>query len=134
VKNKFVFLIPVLILIDQLLKNFFKDKIYVIFNYPLILYKKNTGAAFGILEGNNLLLLFLTLIILGILIYLYLKNPKLRTGLSFIIAGATSNLIDRIFHGFIIDYINLGIYPTFNLADVFNIVGAIILVFILTKK
>lgn len=133
-KNKFLLIIPVLVLVDQIIKYLVKDKIYIIFNSPLILYTKNTGAAFGILPGNNLLLIFVSLIIIGILGYFYYKNLKLRLGLSFLFAGAVGNLIDRIFRGFVVDYINFGIYPTFNLADAFNVIGLILILFVITRK
>ena len=133
-KNKFLLIIPVLVLIDQIVKYLVKDKIYIIFNSPLILYSKNTGAAFGILEGNNLLLIFISLIIFVILGYFYYKEPKLRLGLIFIVSGAIGNLIDRISKGFVVDYINLGFYPAFNLADSFNIIGLIIIIYVVTRK
>lgn len=132
--NKFLLLIPMLVLVDQIIKYLVKDKIYIIFNSPLILYSKNTGAAFGVLEGNNLLLIFISLIIFVILGYFYYKNEKLRLGLIFIFSGAIGNLIDRVFRGFVVDYINLGFYPAFNLADTFNLAGLLIVIFVITKK
>ena len=133
-KNRFLFLIPVLVLIDQLIKYLVKDRIFIIFNQPLILYSKNTGAAFGILAGNNLLLIFISVLVLILLGYFYKKEPKLRIGLAFIFAGAISNLMDRVFRGFIVDYINIWILSNFNLADVFNILGLLLILYKLKGK
>ena len=87
----------------------------------------NTGAAFGFLAGNNLLFIIITLILLIVLSYLFFKLKESRLGLLFVIAGAFGNLIDRIFFKGVIDFIHLGFWPTFNLADVFIVVGVIFL-------
>ena len=133
-KNKALLLIPLLVLIDQIAKYLVTDRIIVIFKQPLIFYSKNTGAAFGILKDNNFLLIFISIIILGILGYFYYKEKKLRLGLIFLFSGAIGNLIDRIFRGFVVDFIKLGSYPTFNFSDVFNLIGLIIIIYVITKK
>lgn len=73
--------------------------------------------------------------------YLEIKNWKLKIkktypnkellillGLTFILSGGISNALDRFFHGCVIDFINLHIWPIFNLADIFITLGAIMIV------
>ena len=81
----------------------------------------NTGAAFGILKGNSSLLTCLSLIFIG-LFFLFIKKEKPKSlfflvACGLILGGALSNLGDRIFLGFIVDYIDLRVWPVFNLSD-----------------
>ena len=113
-------LIILLILLDQLTKVLFKG----IINY---------GAAFSILQGYTTLLIIISIVVLIACIYYY-KNKSLRLGLNFLIAGITGNLIDRIFLGYVRDFINLRIFPVFNLADSFNVIGVVLLIYFSLKK
>lgn len=94
----------------------------------------NTGAAFGILKGFNIPLLIISLIALVICIFFYVKDKRIRLPLTFLIAGIIGNSIDRILLGHVRDFINLGFWPVFNLADSFNVIGVILLIIILWKK
>ena len=113
-----------LIIIDRLTKIFFREKNFSIFNYS-----ENYNLAFGILK-NNIFIIILTLIIIFILISLYLKNKnsKIRLSLILILSGVISNLVDRIFLGYVIDFIDLGFWPIFNLADLYSTIGVILLI------
>ena len=81
-------------------------------------------------KGKSIFLL----IIIGFVIYYYSKYKNLQFSFSLILAGAISNLIDRIFRGYIVDFINVGIWPVFNLADSFNFIGVILIAYIVLKK
>lgn len=116
-----MWLIIVLIILDQITKYFLSTV-------------TNTGAAFGILKGYNILLLIINLIALVVCIFYHTKEKKLRLPLIFLISGIIGNLIDRIFLGYVRDFINLKFWPVFNLADSFNVVGIILLIIILWKK
>lgn len=94
----------------------------------------NTGAAFGILRGYNIPLLVISLIALIICIFYYFNDKRLRLPLTFLISGIIGNSIDRIFLGYVRDFINLGFWPVFNLADSFNVIGVILLIWFLWKK
>jgi len=98
-----------------------------IFNLTLI---HNRGAAFGILK-NQIALLILTSVCAIILIYFNLKSNKHRkswvVSLSLILAGAIGNLIDRLFFGYVIDFLDFRIWPVFNVADSSITIGAILL-------
>ena len=67
--NKLIF-VPVLVLIDFITKFYFKEKSVI-----------NTGIAFGTFQGNNLLWIIVSLVVIGILIYLYKTEKEYRTGL-----------------------------------------------------
>lgn len=102
----------------------------------------NYGAGLGILSGKTTLLIVLSVIFLLIFVVydiLAKNNNKLFVlGFSFIIAGAIGNLIDRIFLGYVRDFIhvNISIMPyCFNFADAFLTVGIVLfLIEILFKR
>ena len=77
----------------------------------------NTGTLFGLSQGNNLLFTLLSLALISLLIYFYKKEPPLQTGFNFILAGALGNLLDRLFRGVVLDFLDFKIWPIFNLAD-----------------
>lgn len=103
-------------------------------------FQINYGVAFGLFSGaDKIFLILLSLVILGFLLWLYrtrqVKQSKfLQLSLTFILAGLLSNLLDRIFYGFIIDFIKIFSFPAFNIADVSNFIGAVMLIFWLIKK
>lgn len=98
-----------------------------------LLYLKNTGAAFGILNNAQWLLIIISLgVALYILHYVnqeYPTNKTQYTGLIFIFSGTIGNLLNRIFSGGVIDYIDLfGRWPVFNLADILINIGIVFLI------
>ncbi|MHB8231390.1 MAG: signal peptidase II [bacterium] len=133
--------IPVLVL-DQLLKYLINNgislsqKITVINHYFNIVHVDNNGVAFGFMSNySSLFIIMLTaLIILAITYFLF--TTKLDSNLfivssSLIISGAFSNLLSRIFQGFVVDFLDFHIYgehwPSFNLADSSVVVGTLLL-------
>ena len=119
--KKYIAIILSIVLIDQFLKNLLPFKI------------KNYGASFSILENFPNLLLVISIIALIVFIYLFVKFKEDKLALTFLIAGTFSNLIDRVVLGYIIDYINLPNLFTFNLADLSNTIGVILLIIKLGK-
>ncbi len=102
-----------------------------------ITYAENTGAAFSILEGKRVYFIVITLVVITALIFYFVKEkPKgiEKICLILIIAGAIGNLIDRIIHGYVTDFLNFNIFgydfPIFNIADSYITVGAILLIII----
>lgn len=94
-------------------------------------YVENRGAAFGIFTGQRTLLIILVVAILCGAAWLLLsgkiKGTLDRLCVLLIISGGLGNLIDRIRHGFVVDYIDINAlfsYPMFNLADCCVVVGA----------
>ncbi len=88
----------------------------------------NKGAAFGIFQKNGTFLIYVSILFILILLFL-IKHEKVKSkffliACGLIIGGALSNLWDRIFLGYVIDYIDLRVWPVFNLSDSCITVGA----------
>lgn len=100
-----------------------------IFYFTLV---HNWGAAFGMLKNQGIFFILTSLLAI-ILIYLNLKNKRSQQpliynlALSFILGGAIGNLLDRIFLGYVIDFLDFRIWPVFNVADSAITIGAILL-------
>lgn len=97
-------------------------------------YVKNTGAAFNILSGRIGILSIISLAFaVGVIWYMVSKKPRntlLKTALLFLFAGAVGNVIDRIFRGFVVDFIKTAFieFPVFNIADIFITLGAVLFI------
>ena len=131
-----------LLIIDQLtkiqavktLKN--QDAIPLINNVFELQYLENHGAAFGILQGQRIFFVIITIIIVIVVFYVYAKMPldrrfnKLRVILVLIASGALGNFIDRTRQGYVVDffYFKLINFPIFNVADIYVTAAAIALV------
>jgi len=82
----------------------------------------NKGAAFGMFQGGSTVFTILAFVVIGIIIYYYgIVDPNdwlLRMGLSMQLAGAAGNLISRLtLDGEVTDFIAVGTFPVFNVAD-----------------
>lgn len=137
-KKKSFIIIFLVILIDQLTKFIMIDKkISVIPNFLELNYTQNTGMAFSLANNYLWIITILNIIIIGVLIYVLIKCKNyIRVPITLIIAGATSNLIDRISRGFVIDFIKVKLFnfPTFNVADILIVVGTIFLILLILKN
>lgn len=102
---------------------------------------RNTGAIFGLMSrsgsrGVTTFLAILSLIALALVFYYFLRTPSsqktTKWSLALILAGALGNQVDRIFRGYVIDFVELYAgrfhWPTFNLADSCISLGAVVLV------
>nr|WP_277673631.1 signal peptidase II [Piscibacillus halophilus] len=115
------------------------ESVQVIPGFFWITSHRNSGAAWGILEGQMWLFYLVTLIVIGVIIYymqLYKDSyPWLMVGFAFILGGAIGNFIDRIFLQEVIDFIDLNIFgydfPIFNIADSALTVGVILVIIIM---
>lgn len=115
------------------------DSVEVIPGFFWITSHRNTGAAWGILEGQMWLFYIVTVIVIGIIIYymqLYKDSyPWLMVGFASILGGAIGNFIDRIFLQKVIDFIDLNIFgydfPIFNVADSALTVGVTLVIIIM---
>jgi signal peptidase II len=105
-----------------------------------ITYVTNTGAAFGILQGQTLFLMVSTFLGLAAILLYYLYPPMehgiLRLALGLQLGGAVGNLVDRVRVGRVTDFIDIGPWPNFNLADSSIVVGVTIIIafFLLTES
>ena len=96
-------------------------------------YVENRGAAFGMLSNARWIFILFTLIIIALIIFVLFKyrvNSKLfNIAVILIIGGGIGNLIDRIFYGFVVDYLSVSFFPPVcNFADYCITIGAAIMV------
>lgn len=140
---KKIFIYATIVLIfDQVSKVLISliDDVVIIKNFFMIEKVNNYGAAFGFLQNQNRLLILIALIALFILIK-YFKNFKsnLKNNLAFIflIGGLMGNLSDRLFLGYVRDFLSFKIlnvpFSIFNLADTFISIGIILLIIAILK-
>lgn len=105
-----------------------------------ITYVKNFGAAYSLFWGGRYALILISVLtILMVLYFVFVKkinNQLFLIASSFVIGGGIGNLIDRIFFGYVIDYLKLSFFsPICNISDYFITFGAILFVFLFfTKK
>lgn len=129
----------VLVIIDQIIKYFVSaylqpvGSVSVIDNIFSLTYVENKGVAFGMFSDMRWIFVVLTSILLVIIIfYMFKKRPKGKffyVCAALIIGGGIGNLIDRIFYGYVIDYLSLSFFPPVcNFADYCITAGTIILV------
>lgn len=124
-----------LIGIDQLIKGFIVGDKNTIISNGNIGYTQNFGGAFGIGGNSTLFFILVNIVILGIIIkFIYSQKDRIDneilTSFTLILSGGFSNLIDRVVRGCVVDYIDLTKYikfPVFNIADIFIVVGCIML-------
>lgn len=129
----------VLVIIDQIIKYFVSaylqpvGSVSVIDNLFSLTYVENKGVAFGMFSDMRWIFVALTAIMLAIIIfYMFKKRPKGKffyICAALIIGGGVGNLIDRIFYGYVIDYLSLSFFPPVcNFADYCITAGTIMLV------
>ena len=133
-----------IVLIDQFTKYLmsYNNKLFI--NKDLLLFKldfvKNYGAAFNIFSGSRIFLSLISIIFSILLIYLIFRKNTLNSfdlyAYSFILGGTIGNGIDRIYKGFVVDFINLNIinFPVFNIADISINIGFIFLLYNIFKN
>ena len=126
-------------LIDQFTKYlmFYNKKLFI--NKDFLLFKldyiRNYGAAFNIFSGSRIFLSLISIFFSILLIYLIFRKNSLNLfelySYSFILGGTIGNGIDRIYKGFVVDFINLNIinFPVFNIADISINIGLIFLLY-----
>lgn len=124
------------LILDQVSKYFAKttleQPVNVIGDFLKFEYAENTGIAFS-LPVPYLLIIGSNILLIGFLIYLAIKELNLSNKIaqiatSLLIAGGIGNLIDRVWHGFVIDFISIWKYPFFNFADVYIITAVLLLI------
>ena len=103
-------------------------------------YLENTGAAFSLFNDTKAFMTIvsiMTFLVLGFFIYAYVKLLKMdkfkaeRIAIIFLFGGAAGNLIDRVMHQFVVDFIYVKIidFPTFNVADIYITCAVIYIIF-----
>ena len=149
-KKKYILIFSIIILLDQVTKLIIQTTfdanpykvIHVIKDFFLIRYVENKGAVWGIFSNPShtiipKIITAFSIIALIAVIYYFLKlEAKCAcelTSLSFIIGGAVGNIIDRLYQGYVVDFLDVYIgsyhWPTFNVADSFISIGVVLLIF-----
>ena len=133
-----------IVLIDQFTKYLMLDNHKLFIKKDFLLFKldfvKNYGAAFNIFSGSRIFLSLISILFSILLIYLIFRKNTLNSlelySYSFILGGTVGNGIDRIYKGFVIDFINLNIinFPVFNIADISINIGFIFLMYNIFKN
>jgi len=100
--------------------------------YARIVHWHNTGAAFGMFQGGSMVFTVLAFIVIGAIIYYFPQVEKndwtLRVAMSMQLGGALGNLTDRLTNdGRVTDFLSVGTFPVFNVADASISVGTVIL-------
>ena len=134
---KYLIVISILCFLDQYSKVYISLNINKLINKDLLIltieYIRNYGAAFNILSGSRLFLSLISIISTIILMYLiFIREDKRinKYGLSFIVAGSIGNGVDRIFYGYVIDFIKIKFvdFPVFNIADIAINIGILVMI------
>lgn len=135
-----LFTVLILTTIDRLTKAWIRTypESHVVWKagFIQVIHVQNTGAAFGIFQGQNQPLIFVAcggiIFMLALAFWVYRRLPYLVTvwnliALGLILAGAAGNLIDRLTFGTVTDFLDTGFWPSFNAADSGISVGAVML-------
>lgn len=109
------------------------EQISVINGFFRLFYIQNNGAAFGILQNQIWFFILITLLISAIIVaalFLYQRHDFFSyTASILIVGGGIGNLIDRVFRGYVVDYISISFFPwIFNFADCCVTVGTVLLI------
>lgn len=141
--KKMVIIATITLFIDQIIKAIIELNnvhINVISGFFALNYSQNTGAAFSILQERVPLLIIISLIMLIIIYSMSFSYEETKlTNISFgiLFGGVLGNLLDRIFCGYVRDYLEFNIFgyhmPIFNLADTMIVIGVILLIFLTFK-
>ncbi len=96
-------------------------------------HARNTGTAFSLFQGHSNILSFVAVIAVGVLLWVYAttgaKSFILRLALGLQLGGALGNLLDRLQQGYVTDFIDVGWWPIFNVADSAISIGMVLMVF-----
>ncbi len=129
----------IIIVLDQITKFLIIEKnVTIIPRFLSFTYTENTGVAFNIGSNNLFFIILVNIIILGIIIKFIKERKedvdfKILISLVLILAGGIGNLIDRIFRGYVVDFIDVNLFkfPNFNIADISIFIGIFLLIIML---
>lgn len=103
-----------------------------------ITFITNTGAAFGMFPQMGAVLMAIAAVVIVAITFFYhllpTENIWVRISLGLQLGGAMGNLLDRAIHGYVVDFIDVGFWPIFNIADVSIVVGVSILAYFLWNE
>jgi signal peptidase II len=112
------------LLADQLTKYWMSSSYVVgeshrVFSWLSFTYVQNTGALWSFAQGANAIFIWLSFVAFGLLLYFHdqFRSTIAKVCLALLMAGLWGNLLDRLARGFVVDFIDLGWWPVFNIAD-----------------
>ncbi|MEL0124563.1 MAG: signal peptidase II [Alphaproteobacteria bacterium] len=141
--KKYIFCIVIFTLfLDQISKRIVVENIEIFANnleiskYFNLVYVENRGVSFGMFSEHDKSFYFgiLSMLVSAYIIYLLIKSKDLieSLGLSLILGGAIGNGVDRLYYGYVIDFIDFHLnnihWPAFNFADSFITIGAVVFI------
>jgi len=128
-----VTLFAVLLFIDQYTKHIIRTEFPLYYNVKVLpglwhTYVQNTGATWGMMQDSNVFFIWISVIAFGLLLYFYdqFSTTFEKIAYTLLLVGLWGNLIDRVSFGFVIDFIDFGWFPVFNIADSCITVGIIL--------
>ncbi len=112
------------------------ESIPVLGKYLAITSHRNSGAAWGMLQGQMIFFYIITVVVLAILVYVYIREAKdnllLQTAIVMLAAGSFGNFIDRILFQEVVDFVDVLLifydFPIFNVADSALTVGVVLMI------
>ena len=131
------------VVFDQLIKYFvdkFQPSFVVLNGFINIKYAQNTGGMYSLFENNNFVFIIVSVFILVSLYFIAFKMKKdnickvENVFWQFVFAGGVSNLVDRIFRGYVVDFIAMKPFGIFNISDVLFVVSVCILLLLYIVK
>ncbi|MCK5053087.1 MAG: signal peptidase II [Anaerolineales bacterium] len=100
--------------------------------YARIVHWNNTGAAFGIFPSGGAIFSVIAVLVIAAILYYFPQVPRrqmaIRLALGLQLGGAAGNLLSRLFHGVVTDFVSLGNFAVFNVADSCISIGAVLLI------
>lgn len=139
--RRWLYAVPVIIVVlDQLLKQMVSawlgpsadsHRVDLLGDSIGLQYVENTGAAFGIMPDQTGLLTVVSIAISVFAVFVMRRemnqHPLTALAIGMVVGGAVGNIIDRLWHGFVVDFIAIGQFPKFNLADAMITLGIVLL-------
>lgn len=112
------------------------ESIPVLGKYLAITSHRNSGAAWGMLQGQMIFFYIITVVVLAILVYVYIREAKdnllLQAAIVMLVAGSLGNFIDRILFQEVVDFVDVLLifydFPIFNVADSALTVGVVLMI------
>jgi signal peptidase II len=107
-------------------------------DFVRLTFVMNRGAAFGVLQNQNALFIIVSAIVIAVIVGSYRYSPVrsrlLNLALGLQLGGALGNLSDRLRLGYVVDFVDVGVWPVFNVADSAIVVGVAILAYQLLRS
>ena len=137
-----IFIIIAAVVLDQAAKYLITARMAMNQSYPIIkdilhftYIEKNTGMVFGMFQGGNHVILAITIMFTALIAWIMIKEKEkwVKVALAMVVGGAVGNIIDRVFRGGVVDFIDARFvdFYIFNVADCFVCIGAGIMILVL---